>query len=109
MTLKSLDPSTLPAKTRAPRVGKFSDDELASAILELKDGQAVVPNEDGEPVPFKTEGAARRFALLLRGAIQAHPDADFGKDLAVSTRVWNEGEDWFCAVLLRERRGSKKK
>lgn len=100
MTLKSIAPDELPEKATRQRKSTFTDEQIADAIKQLKAGNAILPDQT-----FKTEGAARRAALLLKHHIE--DSAEFGNGLQPSTRVWSDGEAFKCAVLLRERKPTK--
>src|SRR5947209_20512359 len=95
MTFKAIEPDALPKTERKNRAA-FDQDTLSQATETLLSGQAVVPDKT-----FKDDGAARRFALRLKHAIEA-TNPKLPKDKKVSTRTWPEGEQFRCAVLLRD-------
>ena len=99
MTLTSIAPAELPEQTRT-RKTKFDNEIVAQAISMLREGNAVQPDET-----FKNQGAARRFALSLKHRIdETEPNVKAGEK--VSTRVWEDGKVWRCAILLREAKSS---
>lgn len=100
MTLKSISPDAIPARSRASR-SKITPELIEEAIKLLTAGQAVSPEAN-----YKTEPAARRAMLALRKRIAE--TGTFTNGTRVSTRTWSEGDSFRGAVVLKETKAAKK-
>ena len=98
MTLKGMNPADLPTTERKTSV-KLTKDQIKQAVELLNAGQVVTDDRT-----HKNEGAARRSGLQLRALILAeHPT------LAISSRVWPDGEMFRSGVSLKDDKEDKTK